>query len=321
LILGNLRLDRFAGKARLEKNMAFLRTLLQLLACWLIANALHRIWIGLRAWRWEKGFVRDAQGLRPGVLPYTVGDGPIAVLWVHGFADSPAIFRRMTQRLADTGRFTCRAMRLPGAGETVRQASRVMLADLDAALRGEIGELRRDHAQVWLVGHSMGASLALQVALDPAGGVAGVVALTPMIRVSRRRSPVLPPAIWFRLANIAFCWSRTFESCFARNAIAADDPGFTTTGDRFIPFNTYRNVFSLIDALAPRAAELRVPIFAALAAEDRVVDTSAAQRWLDGVTAPGVVRILPDVAHALPMETGWQALTDEIAGFIAVQCR
>lgn len=296
--------------------MATFRMLFELLLCWLLANVLHRLWTGVRLRRWENGFVRDAHGLRPGVEPYTVGSGPIAVLWVHGFADSPALFRRMTQRLADTGRFTCRAMRLPGAGETLRQAARVTLKDLDAALRREIAELQRNHKQVWVAGHSMGASLALQVALDPASGVAGVVVLTPMIRVSRRRSPVLPPAIWFRLADVVFFLSRTFESCFAPNTIAADAPAFATSRDRFIPFITYRNVFALIDVLAPRAAELRVPIFAALAAEDRVVDTFAAQQWLEVVTAPKVVRVLPDVAHELPLETGWQQLTDEIASFI-----
>lgn len=299
--------------------MSNLLTLGELLLYWLTANALHYLWIRVRLRLWEKNFTRDAQGLRPGVGGYTVGTGPVAVLWLHGFADSPALFRRMAQRLADTGRFTCRAMRLPGAGEPVRQAAQVTLANLTAAVRHEITELQRTHAHVWLAGHSMGASLALQVALDPASGAAGVVALTPMIRVSRRRAPVLPPAVWFRLANTVFCLSRTFESCFAPTSVAADDPGFTTSRDCFIPFLTYRNAFALIDALAPRAATLRVPIFAALATDDRVVDTPAAQQWLQAVTAPKTVRILPDVSHELPLQIGWQTLTDEIAAFIARQ--
>ena len=296
--------------------MAFWRTMAELLIDWLLANVLHRLWIELRLRRWERGFARDARGLRPGVGDYTVGCGPVALLWVHGFADSPAVFRRMTQRLADTGRFTCRAMRLPGAGEPLRQSAQVTLADLEAAVRREIAGLQRTHPQVWLVGHSMGAGLALQVALDPGSGVAGVVALAPMIRVSRRRSPVLPPAVWFRLANLVFCCSRVFESCFAPRVVAADDPGFILHRDRFIPFRTYRNVFALVDALAPRASALQVPVFAALAAADRVVDTPAAQQWLAGVTAPACVRVLPDASHDLPMQDGWQQLTDGIGEFI-----
>jgi pimeloyl-ACP methyl ester carboxylesterase len=265
--------------------MVILRTLGELLLCWLTANACHRLWIGMRLRRWEQTFIRDAHGLRPGVSPYTVGTGPVALLCVHGFADSPAVFRRMAQRLADTGHFTCRAMRLPGAGEPIPDAARVTLADLEASVHREVRDLQRCHAQVWVVGHSMGASLALQVALDPASHVAGVVLLTPLLRVSRRRSPVLPPSVWFRLASGTFRFSRTFESCFAPSVVAKDDPAFIIRRDRFIPFHTYEHVFALIAALAPRAPALHVPVFAALAANDRVVDTPAAQQWLAGVPA------------------------------------
>jgi len=297
--------------------MTVLRTILDLVLLWLAADLLHHLWVRTRMARWERTLTRDAQGLRAGVLPYTAGRGPVALLWIHGFADSPAVFRRMTERLAGTGRFTCRAMRLPGAGETVRQAARVTRDDWQEAVRREIAELRREHAQVWLVGHSLGAALALHAALEPANQVAGVVALAPLLRVSRRRSPLLPPSAWFGLARTVFFFSRTFESCFAPDTAAADDPGFHDTRDRFIPFATYRNLFALIEELAPRAADLRVPVFAALAAEDRVVDTAAAQRWLDGVPAPTSIRVLPGVAHELPLECGWQQLTDDFSAFIA----
>ena len=293
-----------------------MRTLLELLVLWLAANLLHRLWIGVRLHLWERSLTRDANGLRPGVTPYTVGNGPIAILWVHGFADSPAIFRRMAQRLADTGHFTCHAMRLPGAGEPLRQSAQVTLADLDAAMRREIASLQGAHAQVWLAGHSMGAGLALRTALDPTAGVAGLVVLAPLIRVSRRRSPLLPPAVWFRVARVVFCLSRTFESCFASTTTAVDDPGFVTRRDRFIPFNTYCSVFALVNDLASRAPALRVPVFAALAAEDRVVDSAAAERWFSAVTAPKRIRIIPEVAHEIPMQLGWQQLTDEMMEFV-----
>ncbi len=299
--------------------MAILSTLGELLLYWLAANAFHRLWIGTRLRRWEQTFVRDAQGLRPDVSPYTVGTGPVALLWVHGFADSPAVFRRMTQRLADTGRFTCRAMRLPGAGEPVSDAARVSLVDLEESVRAEIASLRQRHTQVWVVGHSMGASLALQVALDPDSQLAGVVVLAPLLRVSRRRAPVLPPSVWFRLASGTFRFSRTFESCFAPSVVAKDDPAFIIRRDRFIPFHTYQHVFTLIAALAPRASALHVPVFAALAANDRVVDTPAAQQWLAVVPAVKVVHVLPDVAHELPLGNSWQQITDDMAGFIESQ--
>lgn len=293
-----------------------MRALFLLLASWLLANLVHALWIRVRMRRSEATVRRDAQGLREGARPYTVGSGPVAVLWVHGFADTPAVFRRMAERLAATGAFTCRAMRLPGAGEPVRQSAKVTLADWRGSIRRELRELQRSHAQVWMAGHSLGAGLALRTALDPDAGVAGVLALAPLLRVSRRRAPVLSAETWFRLAQGALLFSRTFESCFAVNVLAADDPAFVPTRDAFIPFATYRNLFALIRDLRPRAADLRLPVFVALAEDDRVVDNAAAVAWFDAVPTPRAVRTLPGAAHALPLECGWKSLTDDLAAFI-----
>lgn len=294
-----------------------MRTLLALLAAWLAANLLHALWIGMRWRHWERRVRRDAAGVAEGAGAYTVGGGPVAILWVHGFADTPQTFRRLAERVAAAGGCTCRVMRLPGAAEPLGVAACQTQATWLSAVAEELAALRRTHARVWLLGHSLGGTLALATALRAPAAVGGLILLAPLIAVSRRRSPFLPPRVWFALARLTFILSRTFESCFDVNAVAADDPGFFYHRDRFIPFATYRNLFALTAALAPRAAELRVPVFAALAAEDRVVDTPAARRWLDGVQAPKIVRILPGVAHALPLEAGWQALADEIAAFVA----
>jgi carboxylesterase len=293
-----------------------MKTLLQLLAVWFIADAVHYLWIAVRQRRWERKIQRDVAGVREGALAYTCGAGPVAVLWVHGFADTPTTFQRMASRLSASGTFTCRAMRLPGAGEPTAQTAKITLADWRAAVAREIAELRQNHEQIWLIGHSLGGALALNAALRSPADVTGVVALSPLIQVSRRRSPILPPHVWFRLANASFPFSKTFESCFKVNAVAADDTHYTYIRDRFIPFATYRNLFALIKELQPRAAEMRVPVLALLAVEDRVVDTPAAQKWFADVTSPKQVRLLPDVAHELPLENGWEKTSDEIAAFI-----
>ena len=294
-----------------------MRSLWLIPVAWLGANLLHALWIGGRRWRRERRIRRDAAGVAEGAEAYTVGSGPVAMLWVHGFADTPQTFRRMAERMAATGACTCRVMRLPGAAEPLAVAARQTQETWLAAVNAEVAALRRGHARVWLLGHSLGGTLALAVALRDPAAADGLILLAPLIAVSRRRSPVLSPRLWFRLARVAFVGSRVFESCFAVNAVAADDPTFTYHRDRFIPFSTYRNLFALIDEIAPRAAELRAPVFAALAAEDRVVDTPVAQQWFAGVVAPKTVRVLPGIAHALPLEGGWQALTDEIVAFVS----
>ncbi|HON48619.1 MAG TPA: hypothetical protein PLZ60_12800, partial [Kiritimatiellia bacterium] len=70
---------------------SLLFTLLVIVAAWLGTNLLHRLWVGLRHRAWEKHANRDPDGLLPGAAAYQVGDGSVALLFIHGFADTPYI--------------------------------------------------------------------------------------------------------------------------------------------------------------------------------------------------------------------------------------
>lgn len=260
--------------------------------------------------------MRDTDGLLPDAAAYTVGDGPVAILFIHGFADTPYIWKRMAERLAATGGFTCRAMRLPGSVVPARQAKQQSLARWRQAIDDELVRLQTAHAAVWIAGHSMGGALALDAALRTPDRVDGVAVLAPMIAVSRKRSPLLPPGVWFRIARVALCLSPTFESCFSADGVAVDDPAFTYTRDRFIPFCVYRGLFQLIRSNRDRAACLTQPVFAATAERDSVIDTPAALRWLSDCPGPKEIHAHTDIGHVIPLEVGWQALTDDLAAFI-----
>jgi pimeloyl-ACP methyl ester carboxylesterase len=293
-----------------------MQTLFILTAAWLGVNLLHAAWVEIRRFFWEKGITRDAEGLLPSAAAYTAGSGPVALLFIHGFADTPMIWKRMAERLAATGNFTCRAMRLPGSAEPAPQARLQSLGRWRQAIDEEIDALRAAHVNVWVIGHSMGAALALDAALRSPDRVAGVAVLAPMIEVSRRRSPLLPPGVWFRLARVALSLSPTFESCFSADGVAVDDPAFTYTRDRFIPFSVYCGLFQLIRSNRGQAALLSQPVFAATAERDSVIDTPSALRWIAACPGPKDVRALTDIGHVIPLETGWQALADGIAAFI-----
>jgi alpha-beta hydrolase superfamily lysophospholipase len=290
--------------------------ILTCLSLWLAANLIHTAWVSVRRLLWERRIVRDADGLLPDAAAFTVGNGPIALLFVHGFADTPRVWKRFAERLAATGLFTCRALRLPGCAEPAERARRQSLARWQAAVDDEIDRLRAAHTHLWLVGHSLGGALSIDAALRRPGIVHGLVLLAPLINVSRKRSPLLPPALWFKLATVALACSPTFESCFSANGVAADDPSFTYTRDRFIPFGVYRALFALVRINRDRASTLSLPVFAELSGRDKVVDTPAAQVWLAGCRGETHVRVAADIGHVVPIELGWQTLADDVAAFI-----
>jgi alpha-beta hydrolase superfamily lysophospholipase len=287
-----------------------------ILASWLLLNLLHRGYVAARRAAWERGVTRDADGLLPLGREYTLGGGPFALLMVHGFADSPRAWHRLARRLAADGRFTCRAMRLPGAMEPAGAAARQSLALWREAVDTEIEALRATGAAVWPTGHSLGGALALDAARRRPETVAGVVALAPLIRVSRRRSPLLPPAAWFRIARVALALSPVFESCFTVQAVARDDPGFTYLRDRFIPFSVYRALFALMRANRDAAAEFDLPLLMVTADDDVVVDTPAARRWFAACRGPKRHLRREDASHELLLEPGWEEMADAIAEFV-----
>lgn len=291
-------------------------TFLTLLFVWLGVNLLHAAWVGGRRFLWQRRVRRSRDGLLPGADAYRTGKGAVALLFIHGFADTPYIWRRFARHLAEKGAFTCRAMRLPGCGEPARAARRQSLRGWRVKVADELVRLHGSHAQVWVVGHSLGGALALDAALRLPGMVAGVAVFAPLVRVSRQRSPLLPPHVWFALARVLLCLSPTFESPFAATGVAADDPTFTYPRDRFIPFAFYRGVFALTRELCGRERRPSCPVFAVAAEKDAVVDTSAALRWLASCGGPKEVCVLPDAGHVLPLETCWGDLADRLAAFV-----
>lgn len=297
---------------------ALIYTLLLLGGLWLTANLLHGLWVGIRRHRWEQTLSRDGHGVFSGAAAYTLGEGKTALLLLHGFADTPAVWQRLATHLARQGDFTCHALRLPGAAERSATAAQLSLPAWRCAIISEIKALRATAKQVWVVGHSLGGALAIDVALLHPELIHGIALFAPLIAVSRKRSPILPPKVWFGLARLLLSLSPTFESPFSQQGVALDDPSFSYTRDRFIPFAVYRALFKLIQENALKAPQVTHPIFAAVPLKESVVDPVATLKWLaqTPTTAHKTIIELPESGHTTLLEPGWRELTDNLADFI-----
>ncbi|MDR2849223.1 MAG: alpha/beta fold hydrolase [Verrucomicrobiota bacterium] len=283
---------------------------------WLGMNLLHGLWVGVRRRVWERRFARRPDGLLPDAAPFRLGNGSAALLFIHGFADTPRLWRRAAERLAANRAVTCRAMRLPGCAEPPATAGRASLPLWRAQVDGELARLRKTHGTVWVVGHSLGGALALDAALRLPGQVDGVAVMAPLIAVSRKRCPLLPPGAGFAVARRVLGLSPVFESPFSTAIVAEDDPSFTYLRDRFIPFSAYAALFQLVRANRGRAADLACPVFAVLAGRDSVVDSAAARRWLAACPGPKDIRERPEAGHVIPLASGWEGVFDDLVGFM-----
>ena len=281
-----------------------------LAALWLLGDAFYARRVLARA------NAPDAR--RAATEPFSLNpSGSPALLLVHGFADGPSVFAKIAPLLADSG-FAVRAMHLPGSGIPPAQMAGTTLSAWRTAIDREIAGLRENEPDrpVWLVGHSLGGALAFDAALRPENRVAGLVLLAPLVDVSRARSPVLAPRRWFQILDRLLLFSDVVESRLPADLHDPDARAAYRT-DKFIHRDVYRALFDAMDAIRPRAAEWRGPLFMAIAPADQIVD-SAATRFFFAASnaAPARLAEIHAAGHVLPLDYGHDKLAAKIARFI-----
>lgn len=281
------------------------------LAGWFAADLLHSAWIRLRRARFEKGAGRDADGLLPAAHPLSVGNGRKGILFIHGFVDLPKVFERWAFLFAESGDFTCRAMRLPGFGDNCIPT----LGQWRREVEKELNALCASCGEVWLAGHSLGGTLALLTALDsPQKKLRGLILLAPLVGVSSKRSLFVSPEAAYGLARRLFISTRMFESPFADIRCAADDPDFRYGADRFIPFEAYDALFEAVRLL--RRAETRpsLPLFAVVPTADSVVDARVTEAWIKDWAGPHEI-LRPKTGHVIPLDREWRSFAARAVEF------
>lgn len=120
----------------------------------------------------------------PGAEPWSArGVGAraaVGVVVVHGFTASALATRPLGQRLAAEG-FSVEVPLLPGHGTSARDLARTRYADWRASAALAVETLARGCDQVIVVGHSMGGTVALDLAARGAHPLAGVVTINALV--------------------------------------------------------------------------------------------------------------------------------------------
>src|SRR6516225_11921306 len=117
----------------------------------------------------------------PGAEPFFHSGGSTGVLLCHGFTGSPASLRPWADHLAAAG-LTVSLPRLPGHGTTWQDMAHTRWEDWYAEVDRAYEELRGQSSEIFLMGLSMGACLALRMAELRGDGVAGLVLVNPSLK-------------------------------------------------------------------------------------------------------------------------------------------
>lgn len=223
----------------------------------------------------------------PGAEAYEADAGPLGVLLLHGFGGSPASLRPVAEWFAGQG-VSVRLPRLPGHGTSLEDlASTRWPAWVDAA-EDALASLASRCERVAVLGHSMGASLALHVAANRPAEVAALALANPYLR--DRRLLLVPVGRWFLKSTSA-------GHTDSRNG--ATDPG--RYEHRPLPaIVTLRDFLRIVDRELPA---VRAPIALFTSAVDHEIPAGSAERILTRVSSEHTERIeCPNSYHALPLD-------------------
>ena len=283
---------------------------------WLLSVLVFRAWA--RSVRWTEN------GLMPDAVPFTAGEGSDAVLFVHGFNDVPAVWRRFVEPFVEKG-FQVEALHLEGLGDgRMGLWFDFPLLRWQQAVTARVNALAKNHRRVFLVGHSMGGALVLDAVYrhdrwrkgvqDADAKIAGAVLLAPLVEVSRARAPILSAGAWFALCRLFLPGLRCVPSVFPSVQGAEDDPSFRYRRDRFMTVSVLGAMFRLVRRLRTLdLSEIATPLQVYVAGNDRVVDTSEAKSYFASCPAVQALIEVPDAPHVLPLIATWRKLSTQIA--------
>ena len=116
----------------------------------------------------------------PGAEAYRHQGGATGVLLCHGFTGSPQSLRPWAEYLAEAG-LSVSLPRLPGHGTTWQEMARTRWEDWFAEVDRAFEELRSWSDEIFVMGLSMGACLALRLAERHGSAVTGLVLVNPSV--------------------------------------------------------------------------------------------------------------------------------------------
>ena len=117
-------------------------------------------------------------GVIPGAEPFAFGEGPDAILFLHGWTSSPRELRFLAERIAPLG-FRCVGPLLKGHGTRLEDLAPTRFPEYLAECESAYADLASRHARVFVCGLSMGGLLALHLARR--FPVSGLVLIAPFL--------------------------------------------------------------------------------------------------------------------------------------------
>jgi len=251
----------------------------------------------------------------PGAEPFSArGKGPrgaVGVVVVHGFTANPIGTRPLGLRLAAAG-FSVEVPLLPGHGTSPRDHARTRYRDWRRTVENAVATLARGCDHVVVVGHSMGGSIALDLAAHGTQELAGVVTINSLVldrpEVLARVAPVLQYVVPFVPRAAA--------------GMPTDDlakPGVDEHAYAWVSARAAQSYIAALPRIRTGLAHVTCPVLVVTSPEDHTVDPGNGDAIAAGLTASSRVERFstPRSFHVPLLDYDAEVLEERILAFVA----
>ena len=242
----------------------------------------------------------------PQVEPFWLsGNSEKVLLFIHGFTASPSEVYPIARLLHEKTGYTSIGMLLPGHGSTPKELNQTGWHDWFEAGEKQLLELINQHAQVFVIGLSLGGLLALYAAQE-IKGLSGVVAINAPIYTQ------------FRFLTASASVMRYIKPYYPKTNRKTE---FLREQGRFAydvtPIKAFRSMMRLRNRVIKGLGKIDIPVFIMQSLKDESVNPRSAKFIMDRINGSNAKLVeLENSEHVATMGIEKEKIAAEIAGFI-----
>lgn len=242
--------------------------------------------------------------LLPDAEPFSHDGGSVGVIVSHGFTGQPKSIKPWAKYLAEQG-YTVRAPRLPGHGTTWQEMNNTVWQDWYAEIERTYRELSTKCDTIFVMGLSMGGSLALRLAEEKGDGIAGIAIVNPAVH-SERPDRFLLPVLRFVIP------------AFPGIVNDIKKPGQDEGGYLKLPLKAAYSLTGMWSAIKSDITKVDQPIIIFRSADDHVVEPSNTAWILANVSSKDAEEVvLQDSYHVATLDNDAETIFEGSAAFMS----